>query len=295
MKISDIISHKKANKENIFSFEFFPPKSDDGVIHLLNTAVKLHDLKPSFISITYGAGGSTRKKTRDLSLKIQNQVGIETMAHLTSVGSSRDEIYEIVKSYRDSGVENILALRGDPPKGQDHFVAADNGFTHANEIVEFIKDKFGDYFSLGVAGYPEKHVQAAGMEEDLLNLKRKVDAGAAFIITQLFLDNSFFFRFLDELNKRAIEVPVLAGIMPITDFNQIKKFTEMIGASIPAQLVSKLEKASASGDGEEVKKTGLDWAIKQCHELLEQGVDGIHFYTLNKSLPTLQIFNSLPK
>lgn len=264
------------------------------MLHLLKTAQRLKILDPAFVSITYGAGGSTRKRTHEVTLKIQNEIGLETMAHLTCVGSSRSEIYQIAKSYRESGVENILALRGDPPKDSPNFQAPDDGFANARELVGFLRESFGSFFHLGVAGYPEKHVEALTLDQDLDYLKSKVDQGANFIITQLFLENEVFFRFLEKVRKRGIQVPVLAGIMPVSDVAQIKKFTGMIGASLPAELLTQLERASQQPDSqEEVRKIGVGWATRQCQRLLEQKVDGIHFYTLNKSLPTLEIFENL--
>lgn len=291
MKISDIIEGHKRSKKNLFSFEFFPPKTEKGFDHLIKTAYRLKELQPGFVSITYGAGGGTRKKTRELTVKFQSEIGLVSMAHLTCVGSARNEIYNVLKEYQGEGIQNILPLRGDPPQGQSTFVPPKDGFTYASELVQFIREKFNNNFDLGVAGYPEKHKEAPSMERDIENLKRKVDSGAGFIITQLFLDNEYFFQFLERARNAAIKVPILAGIMPITDFNQVEKFSEIAGTKFPRPLIEELEKAQSNPD--DIKRIGIEWATKQCRQLIERGVEGIHFYTLNKSLPTLQIFEKL--
>ncbi|MFQ5482565.1 MAG: methylenetetrahydrofolate reductase [NAD(P)H], partial [Nitrospinaceae bacterium] len=239
----------------------------------------------------YGAGGGTRTKTLDLVARIKSEIGLESMAHLTCVGSGRSEILEILNILKARGVENILALRGDPPQGQNHFTKPKDGFGYANELVEFIKNDFD--FSIGVAGYPEGHVECPDLEKDLTHLKRKVDAGADFIVTQLFFDNTYFFRFMDRVRARGIDIPVVPGIMPILNVNKIKRFTQMCGATLPAGLLRRLE--AAQGQPEEVSSIGVEHALGQCEKLLAEGAPGIHFYTLNRSNATLKVLDGLKK
>ncbi len=285
MKIKDILD--KTNPS--FSFEFFPPKDDKGFSQLFSTIEKLSPCSPSYISVTYGAGGSTRSKTIDLVGRIKHEIGLESMAHLTCVGSPADEIQEILQSLKDKGIENILALRGDPPKGEKYFEKPKNGFGFANELVHFIKQSFD--FCIGVAGYPEGHVECFNKEKDLDNLKMKVDAGADFIVTQLFFDNKYYFDFVEKLQSKGINIPVIAGIMPILNFKQILRFTEMCGSSIPKDLMGRLDQAK--DDVEQVKSIGIEHSTQQCRNLIEQGAPGIHFYTLNKSVATLNIMKTL--
>lgn len=285
MKIASMLKQPQP----LFSFEFFPPKTDEGLGNLLETVTALRDLSPSFVSMTYGAGGSTRSKTIDLVSKIKKDVGIEAAAHLTCVGHSQSELREILSELDHKGIENIIALRGDPPKGQSAFVPAANGFRYAAELVGFIRKNFS--FSIGVAGYPEKHIEAVDMESDLRHLKNKVEAGGDFIITQLFFDNTDYFALVAKLRQMGIQAPVVAGLMPITDFDQTKRFTTMCGAKIPPRLLAELEKCGS--DKERVTQIGIDHAVSQCRELLEKGAPGIHFYTLNKSRSTREIFKQL--
>lgn len=273
----------------IYSFEFFPPKDDADVAHLLRTAKELKDLDPGFISVTWGAGGSTRRKTLDIVSEIKRDLGVETMSHLTCVGASRAEIDEALEEIRRRGIENVLALRGDPPRGQSAFTPHPEGFAHANELVSHIRSRFS--FCLGVAGYPETHLEAPSPAADLDNLKRKVNAGADFIITQLFFDNEDFLRFRDRAAKAGIDRPIIPGIMPITNVGQVKRFTTMCGAKIPAGLLVRLE--AVQDNPESVMRLGVVHATRQCRELLREGVPGIHFYTLNRSLATARILGNL--
>jgi len=286
MKIIDLLRKGTAS----FSFEFFPPKDSAGFDRLFQTIENLKQWKPAYVSVTYGAGGSTREKTIDLVGRIKQDIGLESMAHLTCVGSSADEIESVLDILQNKGIENVLALRGDPPQGKDRFVKSAGGFGYANELVEFIK-KRGYPFSLGVAGYPEGHQECLDQTRDLENLKRKVDAGADFIITQLFFDNSRYFDFVNRARSLDIRVPIIPGIMPILNVNQIKRFTKMCGATIPPSLVSSLE--AAEGDGKAVQAIGVEHATKQCEELLLKGAPGIHFYTLNRSNSTLRILDNI--
>lgn len=286
MKIIDILNKRSAS----FSFEFFPPKSEDGWEQLFNTIESLKVWNPSYVSVTYGAGGSTRRQTIDLVSRIKHEIGLESMAHLTCVDSSQDQILETLNNLKEKGIENVLPLRGDPSKGKTSFVKAENGFGYASELVKFIRDNQYS-FCLGVAGYPEGHQESGNMYKDIDNLKRKVDAGADFIITQLFFDNRFYFDFLDKVKAVGINIPVLPGIMPIVNVNQVKKFTKMCGASIPEALISKLEKVQ--DQPESVQAIGIEHASQQCDELIQAGSPGIHFYTLNRSNSTLQILENL--
>ncbi len=285
MKIVDLL---KTNRRAV-SFEFFPPKDDAGFTALFETIEALKPLGPSYVSVTYGAGGSTRRKTVDLVKRIKHEIGIESMAHLTCVGSTCDEIADVLEDLRAAGMENILPLRGDPPKGQKEFTATPGGFRYASELVEFIRARHS--FCLGAACYPEKHPEAPSTDADLENLKRKVDAGADFLITQLFFNNGDFYRFRDRAVAAGIHTPILAGIMPILSVKQIKRFTQMCGASLPDDLQRKIE--GVEDDPEAVRQIGVYHATRQCDDLLSNGVPGIHFYTLNRSTATRAVYQSI--
>lgn len=274
---------------HIFSFEFFPPKDDDGMQRLYDTIDALKPLNPSFVSVTYGAAGSTRGKTVELVKKIKWEIGIEAMAHLTCVGHTRDELYGVLKELEEVGIENVIALRGDPPKGETVFVKPEEGFEYAFELVKLLKEHF--HFCVAVAGYPEGHIECPDRKKDLEHLKMKVDAGGELVITQLFFNNEDYFRFVDAAHNAGIQAPVIAGIMPITNFAQIKRFASMCGASIPKTLNDALERCN--DNLQEVEKIGIEYATRQCDELLENRIPGIHFYTLNKSLATKTIFENL--
>ena len=287
MKINALLNKNHPS----FSFEFFPPKDDAGFAQLFETIEQLVSSKPTYVSVTYGAGGSTRTKTIDLVGRIKSEIGLESMANLTCVGSDAVEIKGILETLRDRGIENILALRGDPPKGQEKFLKHEKGFGYGNELVEFIKKDFD--FCVGVAGYPEGHIECPDKAEDLLNLKKKVDAGADFIVTQLFFDNKFYFDFVEKACALGIQIPIIPGIMPILNVNQIKRFTKMCGATLPGALLSKLE--AVQDNPEAVRRVGIDHAIGQCENLITEGATGIHFYTLNRSNATLKILENLNK
>jgi methylenetetrahydrofolate reductase (NADPH) len=272
-----------------FSFEFFPPKTEDGRRALLRTLEDLRPLDPGFVSVTYGAGGSTRDRTVELVREIR-ATGLETMAHLTCVGHSRDEVGELVEQFLAMGVENILALRGDPPAGEREFRAAPGGFRFASELVRFIRER-DHHLCLGGAGYPEGHVETPLREDDLRNLKAKVDAGLDFVITQLFFDNAFYFDFVERARRVGINVPIVPGIMPITNIEQLERFVRLCGATVPMRLVLQLERYRDDPDA--VVQLGVAHATVQCMELLARGVPGIHFYTLNKSPATRLIVSAL--
>lgn len=285
MKIKEIL--KKRNP--IFSCEFYPPKTEEGMVQLFEAVQDLKPFNPGYVSVTYGAGGGTRDKTVQLVQKIKFEIGIEGMAHLTCVGHSQEEIKEILDQIEAAGIENVIALRGDPPKGEKNFVPHPNGFKNACELASFIRKHY--HFCVAVAGYPEGHIEARSKEEDWNFLVDKVQAGADFIVTQLFFKNEEFFKFEKEMRKKGVQVPIIPGIMPITNFNQIMKFTQMCGAKIPQELIQELE--PIQNDSEALHEKGIDYATKQCRELLDHGVPGIHFYTLNKSKSTRAILENL--
>jgi methylenetetrahydrofolate reductase (NADPH) len=283
-----IVDKLRGNSPAI-SFEFFPPKDQEGVDRLFATVAELAPFAPAYVSVTYGAGGSTRQLTVELVGRIQRDVGIEAMAHLTCVGASQAELSSVLDQLQHAGVSNVIALRGDPPKGSTTFVTHQGGFSNASQLVAFIKQR--GTFCVAGACYPEKHPEAVSADADLEHLKRKVDAGAEFLITQLFFDNSDYFSFVDRARRAGIQVPIIAGIMPITNVSQIKRFTAMCGAHMPAGLMQKLEPIAADADA--VGEVGVDYATAQCRELLDRGVPGIHFYTLNRSKATVEILKRL--
>jgi methylenetetrahydrofolate reductase (NADPH) len=287
MRIRDLLARDKKT----FSFEFFPPKTPSGETSLFRTIEELKSLSPSFVSVTYGALGSTREKTFEIVAQIKKDYGIEAMAHLTCVASSRDQIRGILHELKSKGIENTLALRGDPPEGTADFARPENGFAYANELVEEIRGF--EYFSIGVAGFPEMHPRSANWENDIRYLKTKVDAGADFVITQLFFDNGLYFDYVKRARMAGIGVPIIPGIMPITDYKQLEKFTTMCGASIPERIRRDLYPLQEDLDA--VYQYGVNYARKQCQELLDGGSPGLHFYTLNKSRATRDIFAKLRK
>ncbi len=271
------------------SFEFFPPKDQEGVERLFGTVADLAPFAPAYVSVTYGAGGSTRRLTVELVGRIQREVGIEAMAHLTCVGSTQAELGQVLDQLEAAGVENVIALRGDPPKGATSFVTPEAGFSHASELVRFVKQR--GRFGVAGACYPEKHPEAESAEADLAQLGKKVDAGAEFLITQLFFDNDDYFSFVERARRAGIRTPIVAGIMPVTNVSQIKRFTAMCGARMPEPLLRQLE--AVATDPEAVGEIGVQHAVLQCRDLLARGVPGIHFYTLNRSRATVEILRRL--
>ena len=287
MKIKAILEKVRPS----FSFEFFPPKDNEGFDKLFTTITQLKPCQPTYVSVTFGAGGSTRTKTIDLVGRIKNEIGLESMAHLTCVGSDKEYIAAILDTLQAQGIQNILALRGDPPQGQEKFEKPENGFAYANELVAFIRANYD--FCIGVAGYPEGHIECPDKKADLDHLKRKVDAGADFIVTQLFFDNRYYFDFIERAQNLGIQIPIIPGIMPILNVKQVQRFTKMCGSTIPALLMERLE--AVQDDPETVRQLGIDHAAEQCEHLLQEGAPGIHFYTLNRSNATLKILESLKK
>ena len=275
-----------------FSFEFFPPKTDDGQRMLEDTLAVLKDDEPDYVSVTYGAAGSTRERTVEITKWLKQDLEIEAMAHLSCVGEPTDRLIEILEEVRDAGIENILALRGDPPRGEDEWVPHPEGLHWSVDLIELIRERFPQ-FCVGAACFPEVHPEATGPDQDLEYAKRKVDAGASFLITQLFFDNEDYFDFVERARGIGIDVPIIAGIFPITNFEQIKRFTTLCAATIPDLLQEQLEKHHSSGDGEGVLDLGVAYATLQCADLLARGAPGIHFYTLNKSPATRAILSAL--
>ena len=273
-----------------FSFEFYPPKTDAGTANLFQTLEELAPLEPGFVSVTYGAGGSTRDRTVDLVTRIKRDTGIETMAHLTCLGHTRDELRDLLRRLQEARIDNVLALRGDVPQDAPLAEPTDGGLRHAAELVRFIREE--DFnFSLGGACYPEGHVETGSRDEDLRHLKAKVDAGLDFVITQLFFDNAFYFDFVERARRAGINVPIVPGIMPITNYEQIQRFTRMCGATLPMRLTLQLERLKEQPEA--LAQLGVAHATVQCMELLSRGVPGIHFYTLNKSPATRMIVSAL--
>jgi methylenetetrahydrofolate reductase (NADPH) len=286
MQIRDLFGDSKP----VFSFEFFPPKTEQGEKSLLQTIGRLRELKPSFVSVTYGAGGSTRQKTVEITTRVKREYGIESMAHLTCVGHDRTEIAAILDHLRECGIENVLPLRGDPPRGEAAFVRPAVGFGFASELVSFIQSR-GYPFCLGGAAYPEGHVECPDRDLDLEHLRRKVEAGIHFIITQLFFNNADYVSFIERARGVGIELPIVPGIMPITNLAQIDRITKMCGARIPHELRARLNEVEEDEDA--VRAIGIEYSTEQCRELLARGAPGIHFYTLNQSPATAAILASL--
>lgn len=274
------------------SIEIFPPKTSAGDAALFETLDRLTVFKPGFVSCTYGAGGSTSKRTVELCVEIQRRYQIAATSHFTCVGATRGELIDWLKFARQSGIQNIMALRGDPPSGQTDFKAVSGGLHFANELVALIREHFPD-MGIGVGGYPEKHPEAPDPDIDLDNLKRKVDAGADAIFTQLFFVTENFFRFRDRCEQAGIRVPIVPGIMPVTEFARIKRITSLCGAVFPTELASRLEAVQTNETAQ--FEIGVEWAIRQCDNLVQQSVPGLHFYALNKSAACEQILNALPR
>jgi methylenetetrahydrofolate reductase (NADPH) len=273
------------------SFEFFPPRSDEAVAQLERTIADLAEFQPAFVSVTWGAGGSVRQKTIDIVARIRREIGIEAMAHLTCVGVNRVEMSAILHRISAAGIQNILALRGDPPKGESTFSAVEGGFAHANELIAFIREHHRENVCVGGAAYPEKHVECGNPAVDLNHLKRKVAAGLDFLITQLFFDNNRYWEFVERARHAGIHIPIIPGIMPITNAAQVERFTVVCGATLPFKLAAELDRRR--DDPAAVQQLGVAHATSQCIDLLTNGAPGIHFYTLNRSTATRNIFSAL--
>jgi methylenetetrahydrofolate reductase (NADPH) len=290
--IRDIHKARRAAGQPVISFEFFPPKTDQGEHTLFEvTLPALKRLQPDFCSVTYGAGGSTRDKTLRIVDRIQREHGLTAMAHLTCVNATREEIAGVLKEARSLGIKNILALRGDPPGGEGEFKATEGGFEYSHQLVTFIRDMGG--FSIGTAGFPEGHIACKeGKHVDWDRLKAKIDCGADFVLTQLFYDNSDFFEFRDYMTRKlGVTVPICPGVLPILSTAQIKRFTALCGARLPKPLLNRLEELA--DDDEAVRRFGVEYATEQCLELLREGVPGLHLYTLNKARSVSEIMTNL--
>ena len=285
MRIDDLL----AEDGPVFSFEFFPPKTPEGVETLYETIRTLAPLEPGYVSVTYGAGGATRDGTVEISTTIKRKHGIETMAHLSCVGETVDKLREILTRLDEGGIENILALRGDPPRGEKEFKPPEGGLTSSSELAALISREFD--FGIGGACFPEVHPEAPSLEADIDFLRTKVDAGATFLITQLFFDNQAYWDFVPAARKAGIDVPIIAGIMPITSYAQIQRFCRLCAAVIPDPLGEAME--ALGGDEEAEAELGIAYAARQCEELLAGGAPGLHFYTLNKAPATRAILAAL--
>ena len=278
-------------KHNVaMSFEFLPPKSPEAMEDLNYTIAQLNPLAPAYVSVTYGAGGTTRELTHDIVVKIQNETGIPVVSHLTCVGATKEEIGRILRRYHDSGIRNIMALRGDPPKGQANWVAAEGGFRHASELVSYIRANFPD-MGIGVAGFPEGHPATPNRLTEMDFFKAKVDSGADYICTQLFFDNRDFYDFCERCEIAGIRIPIVAGIMPITSLKTLLRMADLAaGSRFPARLLKSLNRAQSDA---EVTRAGVHWAAEQVRDLLDNGAKGIHFYTLNKANHIRTLFDSI--
>jgi methylenetetrahydrofolate reductase (NADPH) len=285
MKIKDILNEKKFS----LSFEVFPPVREGNLEALFSTIQALKELEPDFISVTYGAGGRTKDTSIEIASKVKNEFGMDVLAHLTCVNATKSDISAILAELKTNHIDNILALRGDPPEGEKHFVKTEGGFGYASDLVEFIGRDVN--FSIGVAGYPEGHPEAPSPEADLKNLKKKIDAGADFIITQLFYNNDSFYNFRDRALAMKIKATIIPGIFPILNYKQIKRIVTLSGVKIPAKLNDKLEKWQDKP--EDIEKFGIEYATLQALDLIKNDISGLHLYCMNKSIPVKQILKDL--
>ena len=286
MRIDELLA---SSDEPVFSFEFFPPKTEDGERNLVAALRDLRALHPAFVSVTYGAGGSTRAKTIELVERIQTEFGMDAMAHFTCVGATVDDLRATLDEMAAAGIENVLALRGDPPAGQEEWTATEGGLQYSRELVELLDREYD--FAIGGAAFPETHIHANDPELDLGYLKEKVDSGARFLVTQFFFDNARYFDFVARARAIGVDVPIIPGVMPIQEIRQIRRMTKMIGADLPPGLLSALH--ARAGQPDAVRDLGVAFATLQCAELLRGGAPGIHFYTLNRSPATRAILSAL--
>jgi methylenetetrahydrofolate reductase (NADPH) len=278
-----------ANQRPVFSVEFFPPKTETGLALLFETVEALKPLEPDYVSVTYGAGGATRDGTVEIAERIKTQHGLEVMAHLSCVGETRDGLQAILDRFAAIGIDNVLALRGDPPRGETDFTPPEDGLSSATELAGFITE--GHSFTIGGACFPEVHPEAPDLASDLAYLKTKVEAGASFLITQLFFDNAVYFEFVDAAREAGIDVPIIPGVIPITSFGQVARICKLCDASIPAELERAMEELG--GDEEAEALLGVAYAARQCEELLAGGAPGIHFYALNRAPATRAVLAAL--
>ncbi|HEU0022692.1 MAG TPA: methylenetetrahydrofolate reductase [NAD(P)H] [Dehalococcoidia bacterium] len=284
MKIRDLLKRKRT-----ISCEFFPPRQADGIPNVLGAIDRVRAYQPDFVSVTYGAGGSTRAFTEEITIHVKRETDLEVMAHLTCVGQTREEIQGVLERLDGHGIENIIALRGDPPRGQTDFVPVDGGFEHATGLIKHIRENF--QFGIAGACYPEGHVESRDVNQDIEYARLKVDKGVDFLVTQLFYDNRRFFEFMDRAVKSGITVPVLPGVLPILSTAQIRRFTGLCGATIPPELDRQLDRYVA--DDNAVRDLGIEYATRQVEELWDSGVPGVHFYVLNRSYSVSRILDNL--
>jgi methylenetetrahydrofolate reductase (NADPH) len=285
MRIDELL----ANKRPVFSVEFFPPKTDEGVAQLFETVEALKPLAPDYVSVTYGAGGATRDGTVEVAKRIRDEHGLEVMAHLSCVGETQEGLAAILERFEGIGIENVLALRGDPPRGENEFIPPDDGLSSAADLTGFITERHG--FTIGGACFPEVHPEADSLEADLDYLKTKVDAGAHFLITQLFFDNRVYWDFVDAARARGIDVPIIPGVIPIGSYGQVARICDLCDASIPDDLDQAMR--ALGGDVEAEALLGVAYASQQCEELLAGGAPGIHFYALNRAPGTRAVLAAL--
>ncbi len=286
-RISDIFREK----EKTYSFEYFPPKTQKGIDKLYETAEELNRLAPDFVSVTYGAGGSSRGATMEISAEIQKRFDLTVMHHFTCVGHSQKELKDIINQMREKNIQNILALRGDTPQGVENWQPAPDELHYCYQMIDLIKEIDKDFFSIGVAGFPEGHINCPDKETDTKYLKMKIDHGGEFVATQLFFDNALYSEYLERLNNAGVNVRVLPGILPITSYEGLIKFCNICGTTI-TQEVHDIFKP-ISDDKEATREAGIEFAVRQCRDLLERGAPGLHFFTLNKVEPTKEIWGRL--
>ena len=284
MKIKNILKARKT-----ISCEFFPPRDAEGIPAVLRAVERIRGYNPDFVSVTYGAGGSTRAFTEEITTTLKRETDLEVMAHLTCVAQSREEVHQVLERLDAAGLENLIALRGDPPRGQTDFVPVEGGFQYATELLQHVRENFD--FGLAAACYPEGHTESTDLMTDISYAKLKVDRGAEFLITQLFFDNQDLFRMVERAEKAGIDVPIVPGILPILSTAQIRRFTALCGAKIPAALDRQLDKFAEDNDA--VRELGIEHATEQVRELWDQGVPGVHFYVLNRSYSVSNILDNL--
>ena len=284
MKIKDILKSKRT-----ISCEFFPPRDSESIPAVLRIADRIRSYNPDFVSVTYGAGGSTRAFTEEITSSLKRDTDLEVMAHLTCVAQTKEEVHTALVRLDELGIENVIALRGDPPAGQANFVPAEGGFQHATELLRHIRDNFE--FGLAGACYPEGHVESSDLITDMNYVKMKVENGADFLVTQLFYNNQDFFRLMERAETLGIDVPIIAGILPILNTNQIRRFTSLCGSKIPDQLDIQLERYVDDDDA--VRELGIEYATRQVQELWDQGIAGVHFYVLNRNYSVSKILDNL--
>ncbi len=284
MKIIEILKTTRT-----ISCEFFPPKTAEGMLGVFRAVDRLKAFRPDFVSVTYGAGGTTRSFTEEITSKIKNEGELEVMAHMTCVGQTKDEVHGVLARLEEGGIENVIALRGDPPGGQSYFVAAEGGFPHASDLIQHVRENFP--FGIAAACYPEGHVESRNLNSDLEYCALKVKNGAEFLITQLFYDNDDYFAFVDRAHRAGIDVPIIPGVLPILNTGQIRRFTALCGATIPGPLDRRLEELADDDDA--VRELGVEYATRQVRELWDAGAPGIHFYVLNRSYSVSRILTNL--